>query len=167
MKSVIRFIGAILLLIITLLVLNHLSGILQKDTLRRYRSIEELKGVLNDVSIPSYFPEFLSWPPSKIMAGKKPYRVMVLEFKDKKRNTALVIIESEREDFRTSSLLLTEVIETLPHRIKDRKALLKVGRCKGHTCSELTWKEGRYYIKITLNSGPFEIMKIAESMVSY
>ncbi len=170
---IIRFLGSLLLLTFCLVLLNHLTGTLERNTLRTYSSIEEVRRVLKDIIIPSYFPEFLRWPPSKIMAGKRPYRTMILEFKDSKGKPALLLTESEKEYLNMKTLMMTEVIDELPHEIKGRKVILRVGRCSSLSCGELRWKEGDYYIRLTLltqqetHSSPvIELLKIAESMVS-
>jgi hypothetical protein len=59
---------------------NYLPMALQKDTMRKYKSIKEVKSKLNirDVYIPSYFPQIL-WPPSTILAQDKPFVAIILE----------------------------------------------------------------------------------------
>lgn len=172
-KQIIKFTGRLLLLLGVLASIKHLSGILEKDTLRTYRDVEELKKNFDDILIPSYIPEFLVWPPSKIIGQKRPYRAVAIELKDKKAKITLVLIVTEREEFRLESLSMKETKEQITHIIKGRKATLKIGRCSSIysvnpedlTCSELTWKERRYIINITIRSGPFELLKIAESMI--
>ncbi|MCX7793344.1 MAG: hypothetical protein N2257_02900 [Thermodesulfovibrionales bacterium] len=140
--------------------------------MRYYSSIEDLRKDFNDIIIPTYIPEFLAWPPSKIIGQKKPYRAVALELMDKKNNVALILVESERKEFRMKGLSPVEVKEVIRHVINGREAILRVGKCRQdfliseeHTCSELTWREGRYFINLTLKSGPFELLKIAESMI--
>lgn len=172
-KKIIRFTGSLLLLIGILAAIKYLSSVVENDTMRVYRGIEELKKNFDDILIPAYIPESLAWPPSRIIGQKRPYRAIAIELKDKSDKIALVLIESEREGFRMESLSLKEATERLSHMIKGRKAILKIGKCSSLyglnpgdlTCSELTWKEGRYFVNITIRSGPFELLKIAESMM--
>lgn len=171
-KKGIRFAGSVLLLIVALIAIRHISGVLQKESLRSYKGIEELQKNFEGLIIPTYFPESLKWPPSRIVAQKRPYMAVAIELKDKENNIALVLTESEKEDFRLHSLSIKDPIEILPHDIKGRKAILRVGSCAHvlkpagtKVCSDLTWKEGKYYVNITISSGPFELLKIAESMI--
>ncbi len=171
-KKGIRFAGSLLLLIVALIAIRYISGVLQKESLRTYKGIKELKKNFEGLIIPTYFPEFLKWPPSRIVAQKRAYRAIAIELKDKEDNIALVLTESEREDFRLQGLSIKESVETLSYDIKGRKAILRVGSCspilkpaETQRCSDLTWKEGNYYINIIIRSGPFELLKIAESMI--
>ncbi|MFN3739114.1 MAG: hypothetical protein ACK4TF_00380 [Thermodesulfovibrionales bacterium] len=171
-KKGIRFAGSLLFLIMALIAIRHISGVVQKESLRTYKGIEELQKNFEGLLIPTYFPEFLKWPPSRIVAQKRPYRAIAIELKDKENNIALVLTESEREDFRLQTLYIKDPIETLAHDIKGRKAILRVGSCspvlkpaETKICSNLSWKEGDYYINITIKSRPFELLKIAESMI--
>lgn len=172
LKKGIRFAGSLLLLIVALIAIKHISGVLQKESLRTYKGIEELQKNFEGLIIPTYFPEFLKWPPSRIVAQKRPYMAIAIELKDKENNIALVLTESEKEDFHLTGLSIKDTLEILPHDIKGRKAILRVGSCspplklnETKVCSDLTWKEGKYYVNITIKSGPFELIKIAESMI--
>lgn len=164
-KSVIRFGSSVILFIIALWLINLLSGELEKDTLRSYKTIDEVRTILDDIIIPTYFPESLLWPPSRLLASKRPYRTVIMEFRDKNKNLHLVITESEKDDIKASDLYLTEVHETLQHRIKNRNVLIITGKCNKERCSKIFWKEGRYFINITIRSDPFELLRLAESMM--
>jgi hypothetical protein len=61
---------------------------------------------------------------------------------------------------------IIDVIESVSYPVKGRNALLRVGVCqRNEPCSGITWKEGQYTIHVLAKSTPFELIKIAESML--
>jgi hypothetical protein len=158
------------LLLAALTVMNWLPLAMQKETIRRYASVEEVRAALGirQIYVPSYFPQQITWPPSTILAQGKPFRAIVMEFtRADKRNIALVISQSEGGALNVDNpIKITAIKQTARYAIKDRDAALIVGTCEAEqTCSEITWHEGRYTITVLMKSAPFELTKIAESMI--
>jgi hypothetical protein len=161
---------AVAAVLIVLKTLNWLPTVLQKDMLRRFDSIEEVRAKLNirDVYVPSYFPESIIWPPSEILAQAKPYpAVLIIFHAPKTRDAALVISQAASDGFAENSLIpFVQVTRTVPYDLKNRKALLEVGMCgNAETCSRLSWTENSYRIKLAMKAPPFELIRIAESML--
>jgi len=172
-KAVIRFLSftfMIGLLILALKVMNWIPLAMQREAVKRYNSIEEVRSALNrkDIYVPSYFPQQISWPPSAILAQSKPYFAMVMEFtRADKRNTALVISQSEGKALNVENPIeISTVTERVHYTIKGRDAVLTVGACgKEEPCSGIAWIEGRYTMTVLMKSTPFELTKIVESML--
>ena len=164
------FLLTVAAVLVTLKTLNWLPTFLQNDMLRKFDSIEEVRAKLNmrDVYIPSYFPENIAWPPSEILAQAKPYPAVLIIFHAlKTRDAALVISQAASDGFAENSLIpLVQVTRTVPYDLKNRKALLEVGMCgNAGTCSRLSWIENGYRIKLAMKAPPFELIRIAESML--
>lgn len=164
------FVLTIAAIIITLKTLNWLPLVLQKGTLRTYSSIEAVRSKLNirDLYVPLYFPQSITWPPSEIWAQTEPYVATLMVFnRAGTGDPALVLSQaaSGRAALDTRIKIL-QIKETVPYRLKERTALLEVGVCeRNEVCSRISWKEGNYAMTAAMKSPPFELIKIAESMV--
>ncbi|HSB33265.1 MAG TPA: hypothetical protein VLG39_02295 [Nitrospirota bacterium] len=150
--------------------LNWLPAVLQKDMLSKFGSIEEVRAKLHitDVYMPSYFPESITWPPSEILAQARPYPAVLIIFHDRKtQDAALVISQAASDAFADDSLIpIARITRSVPYDVKNRKALLEVGVCANtEPCSRLSWTENGYRIKLAMKAPPFELIRIAESML--
>ncbi len=151
---------------------NWLPSLMQQGFARQFDSIEEAKRALglDTVLVPGYFPEGITWPPSLILAQKKPYKAVVMEFEDgKSKRTSLIVVQSSLRgsDAQLQRITLSEVKEQTQYRLKGRNVLLQVGTCDNEMpCSRMTWREdnGSHYT-VLLTSSPFELIRIAESMI--
>ena len=158
------------LLVIALKIVNWIPLTMQKETVRRYGSIEEVQRALNmkDIYVPSYFPQQIIWPPSAILAQGKPFRAIVMEFtRADKRNIALIISQSEGTALNVENPIeIVAVTEKVRYTIKGRDAVLTVGSCKNdEPCSGITWSESKYTMTVLMKSAPFELTKIVDSMI--
>ncbi len=164
------FLLTIAAVIVVLKALNWLPLVLEQDTMRRYGSVEEVRAKLNikDLYVPSYFPQSITWPPSQILAQAKPYPAVLMVFnKAGRRDVALVISQVVAGAVPEEEFIKTyHITEKVPYQLKARDALLEVGTCKkDEPCSRISWTEGRYRITVTMISPPFEVIRIAESML--
>ena len=151
---------------------NWVPSLINEDSVRRYDSIEEAEqslGFDNKVLAPKYFPEGISWPPSMILAQKKPFKAIVIEFMEvKTAQTALIVILSslKESNVQLQRIAMTEVKEKTEYMLKGKAALLEVGSCgKVATCSRMTWQENGLNFTVLYMSSPFELIKVAESMI--
>jgi hypothetical protein len=168
--GLLSFALTVVILIIVLKALNWVPLTIQKDTFRRYGSIDEVRTALNirDIYVPSYFPQHIVWPPSEILAQGRPFPAVVMEFKNAgSGEIVLVLTQSRGEPFPSGSAIdLTSVKETVPFMMKGRSAVLVVGECmKNEPCSKLTWTEDAYTITALMKAPPFELTRIADSML--
>jgi hypothetical protein len=167
------FAAGLAILVIALKALNGLPLIAQKDLLRRYGDFEEMRTSLGirEVLVPSYFPEGFRWPPTRILAQGKPYPAVVMEIErsgeGKARETGMMIYQAAKDDFSPGGpLVLSRVKEQATYRLKGRSAILDVGSgVNGEPCSRISWREKDLRITVLARLTPFELMKVAESML--
>ncbi len=159
------------LVVVLLAAANWLPSRMQKGFARQYGSIEEAKRSLglDRVVAPAYFPEGITWPPSFILAQKKPYKAVVMEFRGAgAAGTALIVIQSAAPgaDAQLQRITLSGLKEETQYRLKGKMVLLQVGTCdKEKTCSRMTWQDNGLRYSVLLLSSPFELIRIAESMI--
>ncbi len=170
------YLGLILFLAVTAIVLgllrmvNWLPLAFQTDTPRRYGSIEQVKEALRikDLYVPAYFPQTIKWPPSAIVAQGRPSVGILMIFNKRGSNEELLVITQTVSDAfaRASPLKMTAVAESAPYRLRGRTAVLEVGACgRDEKCSRISWQEGSYHMTLTMKSPPFELIRIAGSML--
>ncbi len=169
-RRLLLFLAAAAATLATLKVLGWLPEVLQKETLRPYPSIEEVlsRPGLRDVRVPSYHPQGISWPPARILAQTKPYPAVLLLYESAAGGgTSLAISQAASSRFPFRPVLkMVETREKVPYRLKGRDALLEVGLCgREQPCSRISWKEGETHIAVSMRSAPFELIRIAESML--
>lgn len=167
---VLAFAAGIGILVFLLKFFNWLPLMVQTGSMRGYKDLEEVRGALQirTILVPSYFPQHLNWPPSRILAQRKPFPAVVMEFeKMGSKDTTLLISQSTSEDFLPEEKIkFAQVKENVAYSLKGREAFLRVGVCqRNEPCSGISWKEGEYRIHVLAISTPFELIKIAESML--
>jgi hypothetical protein len=164
------FAVTIVILVALLRVADWLPTALQEGLMRKYDSIEEVKERLHvkNIYVPSYFPQSFRWPPSRILAQSQPFMAIVMEFKDMRTgDIALVISQSADRRFAPEKKIsITRIKEKVAYPLKGRAAVLEVGTCRNDTpCSRISWREGTYRMIIETETTPFELLKIADSMI--
>lgn len=160
-------------LVIALKTLNWLPLVAQKDLLRRYGDFEEMRSELGirQLLVPSYFPEDFRWPPTGIIAQGKPYPAVILEFgrtgKGKNREIGLVIFQAAADDFSPGGTLgISRTLEKTAYPLKGRDAVLEVGTgAGGESCARISWREKEFRVTVLARSTPFEVIRVAESML--
>jgi hypothetical protein len=160
----------VVILIAALKIFNYLPMMIQKDTMRRYHSIEDVKSKLNikGIPVPSYFPQSLVWPPSEIFAQNKPFTAVVIEFRHARTgDIALIISQADSKDFKADEKIkIVQIKEKISYPLKGRTVVLEAGMCKNEEpCSRIAWDDGRYRITVTAKTSPPELLKISESMI--
>lgn len=169
MSAFFSFLLIVAAVILVLKAMNWLPLMFQTDTLRRYGSVEEVKAKLNirDLSVPSYFPQSITWPPSEILAQTRPFPAVFMKFtRAGKGDAVLTICQAASENFSPDTVIrIVQIKEKVPYRLNGRDALLEVGVCeRGEPCSRISWSDERYKFVMLMKSPPFELIKIAESM---
>ncbi len=161
----------VLVIVVALMVANWLPGTIDDTLMREYQGIDEVRENLRirTVFVPTYFPETVSWPPSKVLAQTNPYDAVVMEFEGSTSGELLLVLSQSASDafMPFERLRMDKVAERSTHEFKGRSAELSAGRCTGGLrCSMISWSEDAYYIKVIMSGDPFELIAIAESMVS-
>jgi hypothetical protein len=167
------FAAGLAILVIALKALNWIPLIAQKDLMRRYGDFEEMRTSLGirEIFVPSYFPEEFRWPPSGILAQRKPYPAVIMEFEwggeGTIREVGMMIYQAARDDFSPGGpLKISRIREQATYPLKGRSAILEVGSgVKGEPCSRISWREKDMRITVLARLTPFELMKVAESML--
>lgn len=167
--SFLLFLAITLIVVVLIKIFNWLPLTFQNETLRRYSSIEQIKASLhiNDIYVPTYFPQTISWPPEHLFAQSKPFPAIMMTFnRTNTKRAGLIITQSVSDSF---SLLMPSTLDTITQRVEyefhGRRALLEVGTCDNEPCSRITWPEEEYHLTVFMRSSPFELIKIAESML--
>jgi hypothetical protein len=168
-RAFVVFALLVVALVVALKFANWLPTFIQKDTMRRYPSIEEVRRQLNfrDLYVPSYFPETIKWPPSEILAQGRPYKAVVLEFsRSGGHGVGLTITQAASDKFSADGkIVLSDVREKITYDLDGTDALLEVGTCeKGGQCSRISWEKDGYYFRISIRAAPFDLVRIAHSM---
>lgn len=167
--GLLSFLLAVAGVMVLLVIMNWIPRVAQKDTLRQYDSIEQVRSSLNirKIYIPSYFPQHITWPPAKIMAQASPFPALVMSFTGAgKEETVLVLSQSAGETLRTAEQLeLSDIREERPFVMRGYDAMLTVGECRDkQPCSRISWSEDGFLLTVQMRSAPFELTRIAESM---
>lgn len=161
---------AVVILVGALKFFNWLPGALQEGALRRYASIEEVRSVLKDrkIHVPAYFPQSFKWPPSSILAQKKPFSAVVMEFdRLTSDEVGLIILQADSEDFLgQSKIRVLDAQRRSSCTLKGRDAVVESGLCgTGEVCSKITFKERESWIGILMRAPEHEVIILAESMI--
>lgn len=167
------FAAGLAILVIALMALNWFPLIAQKDLMRRYGDFEEMRTALGirQVFVPSYFPEDFRWPPTGILAQGKPYPAVIMEFErsgeGKAREVGMMIYQAAEDGFSPGgTLVVSRIRERATYSLGGRPAILEVGTgVKGEPCSRISWREKEVRITVLARLTPFELMKVAESML--
>ncbi len=158
------------LAVVGLKAINWFPGIVQRDLLREYGGIQEARGAakMREVLVPSYFPQDIQWPPSRLLAQGTPYPALLMEFRGREsRDVVLVISQAASDAFvPEGALFLKEVAEKTRYALKGRDALVEIGPGRdGVQCARISWREGPYRVRVLARSSPYELIKVAESML--
>ncbi len=164
------FAATVTILLVILKVTNWLPTVFQEGMMKKYSSVDEVRSKLNvrDIYLPSYIPQNVKWPPSRILAQSRPYFAVLMEFSiGETSDTGLVISQvGGGGPIPEEKLVLTQIKERATSPLKGRTALLEVGTCKDDLpCSRISWDEGKYRMTLTMKAPPFDLLKIADSMI--
>jgi hypothetical protein len=169
-RRYLHFALTITAVVAVLMVLNRLPLLLQQGTLRTYGSIEAVQAKLNirDLRVPSYFPQSVTWPPAEIWAQTQPYIATLMVFEHRGAPGPVLVISQTASGHPAldGGVRILRVTESVPYDLKGKKALLTVGECgQNEVCSRISWNEENAETAVSMKSSPFELIKIAESMV--
>jgi hypothetical protein len=168
--TLVLFLAIVGILVLLIRVSNWLPLAMQKESLRSYRSIEAVQAELRlpHIYVPTYFPQTISWPPAYLFAQAKPFPGVLMSFtRAEAPRDVLVIAQSRAESFsRLIPCPLEHISAEVWYDFHGRKAFLEVGLCKDEEpCSRIRWHENGSYISVFMRDAPFELIRIAESML--
>lgn len=158
-------------IVLLLRLANWIPGIMQQESMRPYSNIDLVRTKLQirEVYVPSYLPRQFRWPPSEILAQGTPFIAIIMEFRDE-RTGEPILMTSQTEKGRLPAwdkkIVIQKFEERVHYSLKGRDAVLTVGLCgDGEPCSGISWEEGPYRIDVLMKSGPFDLLRIADSMI--
>lgn len=167
----ITFLATIAVAVLLLKLLNWIPGAVQKDDLRRYRTVDEARAALKirKIYMPTYFPEHIQWPPVEIFAQRRPFTMVTTRFSHAtNRDLALSIFQADAQaafEPQPGSDLLYVRKET-PVLVNGREGTLVLAVCQGNRqCNRLSWSVETFRLTIIADDSPEQIMKLAESML--
>jgi hypothetical protein len=152
--------------------LNWVPTVFQKEGVKKYKTIEDAKGELkmSDLLLPSYFPQYLIWPPSEIFGRRRPAKMVLMHFINyDRKDTVLSVMQAETADPHPIKSRI-EPVKTRKREgilIKGIRGELSLGLCAGgEPCNSVTWESDGYTFTIIAKDSVEELRKIAESMIS-
>ena len=169
--SLLTFLTFTGVLIVALKLIDLLPSAIQPEAVRRYASIAEAKSILGipRIYLPAYFPKTLEWPPSRVLAQKKPFVAVIMEFRSvASRKVALVVTQTSSRRLRQRSAIhLQRIQQTSSVRLKGRESVVESGFCDdGERCSAITFMDGGLWINVQMRSSAEELLVLAGSMLS-
>ncbi len=164
--------GIMVVILIGMLQLaNWVPSAIDEGSLRRYRSIEDVRSHLkiHPVYEPVYYPRSVLWPPRIVAAQTHPYAAVALEYRKRdSEETALTITQTALpHPPLAESIRLASLRARASFSLKGRTAVLESGVCRGSDeCSRLTWEDGPFRFSLVMTEAPLELVRLAESMLS-
>lgn len=161
----------VLVVAVILNLLNWVPTIFQGEGVRRYKTIEDLKSELKlgKLFLPSYFPQYLIWPPSEIYGRRKPAKMVLMHFTNYDgKDVVLSVMQADSADPRPIKSRIDPVITRKREGIliKGKRGELCLALCAGgEPCNSVTWESEGYTFTIIAKDSVEELRKIAESMI--
>jgi hypothetical protein len=170
-KKLLLFGVTVLLVTGLLTVLNWLPSLLQKQTMKRFSSLDTAEKELrmSHLFLPTYIPEDLRlvWPPSEIYAQEMPFRafIMHLRYKDSSELGLVMQQTDANAPYRIEPHIKIKLRTSGSQiSVKDRKAVLFPAICDDNIpCNEVTWNESGTIVTIICKCSAQDIVKIAAS----
>lgn len=161
----------VLVMVLVLKLLNWIPASIQKEDMRKYQDIEDVRAQLKIPKIytPTYFPDHIAWPPAEVFAQRRPFTMVVMHFRHKdERSLALSVyqvnISAKFEPQYNADLLYVKRESLVSIKGKEGKLVLAV--CSGNeVCNRLSWENGSFRITLISDDEPESLIKIAESMI--
>jgi hypothetical protein len=162
------------MIVATVLLLKLLNWVplnIHYEGMKRYKDIEDARTALKlkKVLLPSYFPQYLEWPPAEIFAQKEPFVTVLMHFT--RRDNGETVLAIRQSDARQTEPVRTRIdperIRTEENiTIKGRPARLYNAVCPGRrSCTKVVWQEEGYSFTVIGEDSPGELLRLAESML--
>ena len=152
----------------TLWILNAVPLLLEQEGFRSLKNIGETQAYLGTrLPLPRYFPPGLVWPPSAILAQRKPFPAYVVKFQKRgERKVSLVLsVAPPRRPLSGFHIEPAMGLRRMRVNFADQSAELVIGRLRsGERCCLLSWVQAAKRWTLSGLLPPSEILKMAESM---
>lgn len=136
---------------------------------KEYNNIEAAAADLGfDIVVPVYFPNYLAWPPDKIIGQKKPFPMVQMSFLASDRHTEILLtyqIVSDSQDSPLQIPWIDKIAQQMPVTINDSQGELTIGKkTNGDEVNAVQWKvNGQHFLVVTTQSVK-ELLILARSM---
>jgi hypothetical protein len=158
--------------LISLYVLKKVPAYIQKSEQKSYSTVEEAEYSLGfRILLPSYFPDYLIWPPKEIRVVRKPSLIITLVFTsqgDGKPSLVIHEIISNTDESKGAGVDSMEPngdSEEIQVSVGGAKGTLELGVVeKGSRWTQLSWRQGDRKIVLTSNGSVEDLLKIARSI---
>jgi len=157
-------------IVISLYLLKKLPSFIQESEEKLYSNIEQAEYALGlRIFLPSYFPEYLIWPPSEIKVERKPSILISLVFLSRSPSSpSLVIhqiISNKSKKMELDFMKTKRPSQESQVSVGGAKGTLIVGMgVDGKRWAHLGWKAGDRTIVLTANCSVEDLLKIARSV---
>lgn len=157
-------------IVISLYLLKKLPSFIQESEEKFYSNIEEAEYALGlRIFLPSYFPEYLIWPPSEIKVVRKPSILISLVFLSRSSSSPSLVIHQI-----VSNKSKKMELDFLKPRRPLQETQVSVGVAKGTLIvvvgedgkhwAYLSWKAGDRTMVLIANCSVEDLLKIARSV---
>lgn len=157
------------MIVISLYLLKRVPSYLQESKEKSYNNIEEAEYALGlRIFLPSYFPEYLIWPPSEIKVVRKPSLTISLVFLSRsRRNPSLVFhqIFSSIKEVKPSFTELKRPLQESRVSVGEVNGTLITGTGEdGKRWMQLNWRAADRRMILIANCSVEDLLKIARSI---
>jgi len=148
---------------------GRVPSFISSPALKEYTSLEAAEAELGfKITLPTYFPSYLGWPPSGIRGQLKPVPLVHLIFLSSDQSTEALLltqIASDRKDLTQGLPWMRTILEKRPVNISGSQGELVVGRRDdGELVNGVYWTtEGRYFA-VVMSQPVREVLILARSM---
>ena len=157
---------------ISLYVLNKVPGYLQERKEKSYRSLEEAEYSLGlRIFLPSYFPDYLAWPPKEIKVARKPSLIITLVFISQGDGSPSLVIREVISNTDQGNGVGVDFIEPkspsgeIQVSVGGEKGTLRFGVVEhGRRWTQLSWKQGDRTMVLRSNRSVEDLLKISRSI---
>jgi len=158
--------------LISLYVLKKVPAYIQESEQKFYSSVEEAEYSLGlRIFLPSYFPDYLIWPPKEIKVVRKPSLIITLVFLSQVHGSPSLVIHQIISNKDESKGVGFDFVEPKRHSgetqisVGGAKGTLKIGVGEnGNQWIQLSWKEGDRKMVLISNGSVEDLLKIARSI---
>src|SRR3989304_7406911 len=158
---------------ITLYLLKKVPSYIQESEEKFYSTVEESEYALGlRIFLPSYFPEYLIWPPSEIKVVRKPYLTISLVFISRSYSSPSLVIHQIVSD--TSKSKKEVGLDFMEPKRPFQETQVSVGGAKGilivgmgedgKRWAQLSWRTADRKIVVIANCSVEDLLKIARSI---
>lgn len=135
---------------------------------REYTSIEEAEADLGfPVTVPTYFPSYISWPPAEITGQLLPVPRVETVYNSPYGAKVLVITQIASDSEGPPDVLpwVSTIVKSTPIIIDDDTGVMIVARdADGHPLSGAYWKSDSFFYIVITDRSERELLTIVRSM---